>query len=146
MIVNTAYAYMGKAEPATPKLWDIGEVYVPYTLAGGATWDPSTGYFSLPSDSAANPASVTLTINAKGYSKISVRANRRSSSTADVTFQFERGGVILGTVQQNVDNYLTTYQIAIPEAARIAGVKLKIFKKTPSSVVTNLVAPATMVA
>lgn len=143
MIVNTAYAYMGAAGPADPKLWDTDKVYVPYTLAGGATWQ--TGHFELPSDSATNPASVTLSINAKGYSKVSLRANRRASGTADMVFQFEKNGSVLATVYQDVDNYVTAYQITIPEAARTSGIKLKIFKKNPSGTVYNLYEPATLV-
>ena len=143
MIVNTAYAYMGASGQADPKLWDNNKVYVPYTLAGGATWEG--GHFSLPSDTTANPASVTLSINAKGYSKLSLRANRRTSGTADMVFQFEKNGSVLGTVYQSVDNYVTSYKITIPEAARTAGVKLKIFKKKPSGIVYNLYEPATLV-
>lgn len=139
MIVNTAYAYMGTAGPADPKLWGDGQVYVPYTLAGGATFNPNVGgaygsYFELPSTTAgAEIPSVTLTINAKGYTKISMKAVYSSTYGGTIQFEFKKSGTTLGTVDLPATQYVTEYQIDIPEAARINNVELVMRKKVNPS-------------
>ncbi len=141
MIVNTAYAYMGKATPADPKLWGDGKVYVPYSLIEGATFNPTSdvygSYFQLPN---AN-SEVDLTINAKGYTAISLKMNRQAAGGVQVTFGFYSGSSLISNVVQRIDNYVTEYAIAIPEAARKAGVTLKITRV--NSFAINLF-PATM--
>lgn len=143
MIVNTAYPYMGQAAPSTPKLWGEGKVYVPYELIGDATFQPDTGTygsrFVLPNST----SGVNLTINAKGYSKISLSMNRQGSGGVQITFAYYKGSTLLGTVQQRIDNYVTGYQVAIPSEAQTKGVTLKITQ--PTSAVVNLW-EATMIA
>lgn len=139
MIVNTAYAYMGAAGPADPKLWGDGQVYVPYTLAGGATFNPNVGgaygsYFELPASTYGSEIpSVTLTINAKGYTKISMKAVYRSTYGGTIQFEFKKSGATLGTVDLPADQYVSVYQIDIPEGARTNKVDLIMRKKTNPS-------------
>lgn len=151
MIVNTAYAYMGAAGPADPKLWGDGQVYVPYTLAGEATFNPNVGgaygsYFELPGSTyGAEIPSVTLTINAKGYTKISMKAVYGSSYGGNIQLEFKKSGATLGTVDISATQYVDTYQVDIPEAARTNKVDLIMRKRSnPSGSIVTLYQPGYM--
>ena len=82
MIVNPSYAYMGKAEPANPVIFQLNEINYPYT---GVNFKlSSNGYFSLSGKSELVFSDLDLT----NFTKLTVQGMHNFSSTLQMTAIF----------------------------------------------------------
>ena len=133
MIVNPAYAYMGKAAPANPVIFQHNEVNYPYT---GINFERnSRGDFILKGKSELVFSDLDLT----NFTKLSVRGGHMYSTKMQMAAVFiDAAGNTSPSVNQNYWNGSTSTGVwDIPQQFRTKKCNVKFTTNNPSALELN---------
>ena len=128
MIVNPSYAYMGKAEPANPVIFQKNEYNYPYS---GVNYEILSGVFSMRAVAELEFSDLDLT----NFTKLSVDGGHNFSGTLQLTAIFiDASGNRSPAVTVNYYPSGTTTGVwNIPEQFRAKKCKVKFTTKNDSS-------------
>ena len=128
MIVNPAYAYMGKAEPANPVIFQKNEYNYPYS---GVRYEIVNGYFEMGSVAELEFSNLDLT----SFTKLSVQGMHNYNGTLRMKAIFidASGNNSAGVTVNYYAGQRTTGVWNIPEQFRAKKCKVKFTTNNSSS-------------
>lgn len=123
MIVYPAYAFMKKADAKMLDMWSGGKVNVEYTITRG-TFNSAANRFELD----LREGTVYFVIPDSRFTKFTLNVNASGEYGGFMYISIQNpSGTNFTTVTKNILVAAQDFEIAIPEAARSAGNRIKIY-------------------